>query len=311
MSGPPRLPLILHPAWLAGLTTPVAPEKKPPVWIHDGTRLYRSDWPAEPVNRPPIENNSLELPYLRWLVEDLEEARREREARGEPAWTYAATPLEPVPQAVSDEVLQRALNIRADKERALATAAEAATTAKWLAENGLELAWDPANNVVILATGATITGKEADRRIAALSLGVKVGVLVVGAAGVAVTQVASPAVKGAQARKLLRDSLGTDPFNGLGRAHHVFPVTIHDSAVGQRLRKWGIDLNSAATGIWPPSQKAPGWNGAIHRGGNTDAYVWYVERQLDKATNRAEALQLLEKLKQALRDGKLKLNAAE
>lgn len=285
-----------------------APPKKPrPTWIHDGTRLYRSDWPVEPVNRPPIENNGVEFTYPPWLIEALEEARLEREALGEARWTYEPPPLEPLPPAIADEVLQWALNIQADRERAVATAIQAAATAKWLAENGLEAAWDPANNVVILATGVTLTGKEADRRLAALSLGGGIGVMVVGAGGVAVVKATGGMIRAGRARRLLRESLGTDPFNGLGRAHHVLPVALHDSPVAQRLRNWDIDLNSADNGMWLPSQNVPGWTGAIHPGRHTDKYVDHVEELLGKATSREQAIDYLEHLKRALREGTLLL----
>jgi hypothetical protein len=74
------------------------------------------------------------------------------------------------------------------------------------------------------------------------------------------------------------------------------------------LQDFGIDLNSADNGLYLPSTDYPGRTASLHSGGPTDAYTNYVNKELSQATNKADALRILDGLKTELRNGTLKIN---
>jgi len=114
-----------------------------------------------------------------------------------------------------------------------------------------------------------------------------------------------------EARRKLRASLGTDPFGGNGQAHHIFDYVEHLSPLGQKLQKWGIDLNAAENGVWLPKSATSGSLAVPHSGRSTQAYKDEVARRLGQATDKTSALGILDSVRQDLLSGKLKINAAQ
>ncbi|HUQ70002.1 MAG TPA: Ig-like domain-containing protein [Planctomycetaceae bacterium] len=115
-------------------------------------------------------------------------------------------------------------------------------------------------------------------------------------------------------RNTLRSLLlppGGNPFQVPAQAHHIFPVDLFDSVLGQRLRSWGINLNGVDNGILLPTRRYAPNQPSIHRGANGEEYVRTVREALAEATNRDEAMQILDDLRQKLQSGQLPINGAE
>src|SRR5207248_1143533 len=101
-------------------------------------------------------------------------------------------------------------------------------------------------------------------------------------------------IGGTEARDLLRKALGsTNPYPVPAQAHHIFPVELFETPLGGRLHAWGIDLNSVENGVLLPSKRFPGWEGAIHKGGQPAYYNRAVRELLEKATTKEKALDAL------------------
>ncbi len=108
----------------------------------------------------------------------------------------------------------------------------------------------------------------------------------------------------------LKRSLGPKKYGIYSRAHHVFPVELFDTDIGKKLHKWGIDLNSVDNGIWLPVKTLPGVKATVHRGKNTKDYLRHIQKQLQRAGNKDEALEILDDIKDELRNGTLKINSS-
>lgn len=104
-------------------------------------------------------------------------------------------------------------------------------------------------------------------------------------------------------------NLGPSPYAD-GQAHHIFGYAEHQSPLGVRLQKWGIDLNSAENGIWLPRESIPGQLAVPHNGRTTQGYTKEVKRRLKKATDKSSAITILDELKSDLANGRLTINGA-
>jgi RHS repeat-associated protein len=124
------------------------------------------------------------------------------------------------------------------------------------------------------------------------------------------TVVPKGAAVGDAARTRLRAALGRHGFPVDAQAHHIFGVTDFNSALGQKLHGWGVDLNGAANGVWLPTKDYTGRVASIHRGRTGPAYRQAVNDRLTAATNRDEALEILADIKKELLDGTLSINKA-
>jgi hypothetical protein len=113
-------------------------------------------------------------------------------------------------------------------------------------------------------------------------------------------------------RQLLLDHAGgVEPYPVVSQAHHIFPVDWFGDELGSRLRNWGVDLNGTENGVLLPKFHYHNRRAAIHRGGNSDAYLTEVRAALSEATDRDSALSLIEELRQRLLNGYLAINGAE
>ena len=119
--------------------------------------------------------------------------------------------------------------------------------------------------------------------------------------------------RGSQARDLLRQALGASKFSveAKAQAHHILAIVDFDSMVGQRLQKWGINLNGAENGVWLPSVRTGGYTGALHSGAPTQAYLTAVRDRLAKATSKEDAIRILGEIRDDLVAGKLQINGAQ
>ena len=130
--------------------------------------------------RPRGVVSDVDFEYPQWLQEALEEARKKRIDAGLPPWETPPSEADEQPQGPIDAAMGTANDIQRNKEAALEAAAEIAGGAKALSEAGLEIGYDPVNNVVILASGKTFTGHEANRYLAALALATPVAMIIGG-----------------------------------------------------------------------------------------------------------------------------------
>lgn len=106
--------------------------------------------------------------------------------------------------------------------------------------------------------------------------------------------------------------LGPDPFpaSAKAQAHHIFPVQLHSTPVGQKLKSWNINLNGSDNGIWLPSRDYPGRVATIHRGSHP-GYTQAVLARLDKATDRDAAIRIIGEIRSDLQNGRVILNNAK
>ncbi len=120
-----------------------------------------------------------------------------------------------------------------------------------------------------------------------------------------------PAPTGNTARRRLRRSLGAStvfPANVTTQAHHIVPVELFDTPLGMQLCRWDIDLNSAENGVWLPSCEYDGRVAALHTGGPPGRYRGYIEEQFEGVSSRADALAIIDSIRQDLLSGDLELN---
>ncbi|MFM8584572.1 MAG: AHH domain-containing protein, partial [Planctomycetaceae bacterium] len=116
---------------------------------------------------------------------------------------------------------------------------------------------------------------------------------------------------GARARQLLVERLGSHSFPVDAEAHHLFGVELFDSQIGRRLHRWGIDLNGPEYGVYLPRFDYPGRVASLHRGRTGGAYREEVVRRLSAAKSKAQALEILDDIRDDLLNGRLKINGAE
>ena len=117
--------------------------------------------------------------------------------------------------------------------------------------------------------------------------------------------------RGVRARQLLAKALGANPYTVPAQAHHLFPVELFGTQIGKKLVEWGINLNGKENGVWLPAKDYLGRVAAIHRGRPLASYAEEVTRRFGRATNRDEALEILEELRSELLLGKLNINSAK
>jgi RHS repeat-associated protein len=120
---------------------------------------------------------------------------------------------------------------------------------------------------------------------------------------------ATKASSRALARALIRAGKGTV---GDVAAHHIVAGDALAAAPARAiLQRFGIGINDAENGVFLPRSaaagKAMGSAAAIHAGGHSAAYYDLVNEALNSATSRQEAVDTLDALGQALRNGSLKL----
>jgi len=119
------------------------------------------------------------------------------------------------------------------------------------------------------------------------------------------------ALGGQKARRLLKNALGNDhDFPVPARAHHIFGVELFKTPLGKKLHKWGIDLNSKQNGVLLPSKHYPGRKAAIHNGRTGGTYNDIILARLREAKTKEQALDILDKLRNELLNGTLKINKA-
>jgi len=117
--------------------------------------------------------------------------------------------------------------------------------------------------------------------------------------------------RGTRAREVLAASLGKHSFPVDAQAHHIFGVELFDTQIGQKLRRWGIDLNGSSNGVYLPKYDYPGRTASLHRGRTAKAYNDDVLERLGAARSRAQALDVLSEIREDLLSGRMKINGAE
>jgi hypothetical protein len=89
------------------------------------------------------------------------------------------------------------------------------------------------------------------------------------------------------------------------QAHHI--VGNATPLANAKLKKFGIDINDPENGIFLPSNTRSGLRGTNHRGGHTDDYYNYIEQLFSNCRNKDECYEILDKIKNDLYKGKIKL----
>jgi hypothetical protein len=117
--------------------------------------------------------------------------------------------------------------------------------------------------------------------------------------------------RGTKAREVLAGNLGKHSFPVDAQAHHLFGVELFDTQLGKKLQGWGIDLNGAANGVYLPKYDYAGRVASLHRGRTAAAYTEEVTRRLGRARNGDDAIAILNKIRDDLLNGRLKINGAE
>ncbi|MFN5300704.1 MAG: AHH domain-containing protein, partial [Planctomycetaceae bacterium] len=116
--------------------------------------------------------------------------------------------------------------------------------------------------------------------------------------------------RGTTARELLARNLGMHSFPVDAQAHHLFGV-LFDTQLGKKLQGWGIDLNGAANGVYLPKYDYAGRVASLHRGRTAAAYTDEVVKRLGRARSGNDAIAILNKIRDDLLNGRLKINGAE
>jgi hypothetical protein len=135
----------------------------------------------------------------------------------------------------------------------------------------------------------------------------------VGERGVLVHNVSCPPATDEEARRQLRNNLGPStafPAHVSVQAHHIFPVNLFNSPLGEMLCCWGIDLNSAENGVWLPSCEYRGRVAALHSGGPPGWYNGYVQQEFANVTDKTSALIVIKRIRRELLSGNKQLNAS-
>ncbi|MCC6126743.1 MAG: AHH domain-containing protein [Pirellulales bacterium] len=127
----------------------------------------------------------------------------------------------------------------------------------------------------------------------------------------ALKEAAEELARGAKARKILAANLGAHSYPVEAQAHHIFGVAQFDTPLGQKLQKWGINLNGAENGVWLPVKDYAGRMASLHSGRPVEAYTNKVIEQLNRATSKESALKILRKLRDDLLHGRLPINGVQ
>jgi A nuclease family of the HNH/ENDO VII superfamily with conserved AHH len=135
----------------------------------------------------------------------------------------------------------------------------------------------------------------------------------VGEQGLLVHNASCPPATGEEARRQLRNSLGPStafPAHVSVQAHHIFPVSLFNTPLGEMLCCWGIDLNSAENGVWLPSCEYRGRAAALHSGGPPGWYNGYVQQEFANATDKTSALIVIKRIRSEFLSGNKQLNVS-
>lgn len=89
------------------------------------------------------------------------------------------------------------------------------------------------------------------------------------------------------------------------QAHHIVGEKTPKAA--EILKSFGIDINDPMNGIFLPSSSRSGLRGTVHRGGHSQDYYDYVEQMLSNCKTREDCYEVLDKIKNELYRGKIKL----
>jgi hypothetical protein len=117
--------------------------------------------------------------------------------------------------------------------------------------------------------------------------------------------------RGTTAREVLARNLGKHSFPVDAQAHHLFGLEFLDTQLGKKLQGWGIDLNGAANGVYLPKYDYAGRVASLHRGRTAAAYTDEVVKRLGRARSGNDAIAILNKIRDDLLNGRLKINGAE
>lgn len=117
--------------------------------------------------------------------------------------------------------------------------------------------------------------------------------------------------RGRKARELLAAALGPDDYPVQAEAHHIFGVNEFNTELGRRLQLWNIDLNGKDNGVWLPKYDYPGRKASLHNGRPLGDYTKEVLRRLSEADTREEALAILNRIRDDLLNGDLRINGAK
>jgi RHS repeat-associated protein len=112
----------------------------------------------------------------------------------------------------------------------------------------------------------------------------------------------------ANAKKLAENLIAAGTKRAAGTAaHHIVASGSKRAREARKLlRKFGIDINDAANGVFLRKNKkvVSSAQGAIHSTVHTKEYFTAVEEALEQAGNRQEATQILDDIRQSLLSGK-------
>ena len=87
-------------------------------------------------------------------------------------------------------------------------------------------------------------------------------------------------------------------------------MELFETDLGRQLSAWGVELNSAEiNGVLLPTKRFDGWKGAIHNGGNPKIYLERVNEVMGTATNKEEALDALNSIRNKLKTGEWQLTS--
>ena len=97
------------------------------------------------------------------------------------------------------------------------------------------------------------------------------------------------------------------------QAHHIVPVsTWKPGALGDKLCKLGIDLNSSDNGVWLPKcqyEKDLKDQPTVHSGRHVGNYLRDVERRLKNVRSGSKAQQIINEIRKELCAGEIDLQA--
>jgi RHS repeat-associated protein len=123
--------------------------------------------------------------------------------------------------------------------------------------------------------------------------------------GLTITRVQASIARASLRRALERAGQMARPGD---QAHHIVALRAEAAAPAREvLRKFGVELNEAANGVFLPSKSIPGVNTAVHSGGHPRAYYEYVNDALASAQSRQDVLEILREIRRGLSTGSIGL----
>ncbi len=169
---------------------------------------------------------------------------------------------------------------------------------------------DNVGNAALMGFATSGTASTPKANVASQKINTNVSINQVSSSQKTGAHLVSTSTKRSSHSQQLRKNLGGNPAGtkpGEVAAHHIVAVNSKKAArARQILNSFKIDINSADNGVFLPNTKTSQFNGAYHRTIHTNKYYDYVNYMLSGANTRDEALEILNDLKNELKNNTIR-----